>query len=146
MARLTGCNGGVSLNDYGILFNTWSATISQTITDTTSFTSTFGNRAVGGPITGTFSAGGVMQGNTSSSAPMPGGGTTAADVTMTGGTITLTASPASGTTGSVSDTACAWTGTVVVGNVSPSVTQNGESICTIDGEFDGAIQMLWDES
>ncbi len=138
MARITGSDGSCSVTGYKILFNTWSATFSQTITDLTAFGDTFAAKK-GGVMSGTFSASGIMQRDVDGE-PMP----TAADpasgsaIAMSSGGVAVQLKA-----GSTND--CMWSGSAVIGNVSPTSTMGGDASCSVDGEFDGTITLTWDE-
>ena len=49
-------------------------------------------------------------------------------------------------TGSTTKTLSQWSGTAVIGNVSPTSTQGGDASISVDGEFTGDITLTWDES
>ena len=68
--RITGSDGQCTVADHNILFNTWSATFSQVVSDVTAFADTFAAKR-GGLMSGTFSASGIMQDNGSTTEPMP---------------------------------------------------------------------------
>jgi hypothetical protein len=136
--RITGSDGQCTVADHNILFNTWSATFSQVVTDVTAFADPFANKR-GGLMSGTFSASGVMKDNASTTIPMPkdGGGLLAFD--PAGEAVTLQ-------TGSTTKTNSQWSGTAIIGNVSPTSTQGGDASISVDGEFTGNITITWDES
>jgi hypothetical protein len=39
-----------------------------------------------------------------------------------------------------------WSGTAIIGNVSPTSTMGGDASISVDGEFAGGITLTWDES
>jgi hypothetical protein len=135
--RITGSDGQCTVANHNILFNTWSATFSQVVSDVTSFADTFAKKR-GGLMSGTFSASGIMQDNAGTTEPMP----TSTDVlnfSKAGEAVTLQ-------TGSTTKTLSQWSGTAVIGNVSPTSTQGGDASISVDGEFTGDITLTWDES
>ena len=135
--RITGSDGQCTVANHNILFNTWSATFSQVVSDVTAFADTFAQKR-GGLMSGTFSASGIMQDNASSTEPMP----TSTDVlnfNAAGEAVTLQ-------TGSTTKTLSQWSGTAVLGNVSPTSTQGGDASISVDGEFTGDITLTWDET
>jgi hypothetical protein len=134
MARITGSDGTCSVTGYKILFNTWSATFSQAITDLTAFGDTFAAKK-GGVMSGTFSASGIMQKDVDGE-PMP----------TPGGNIAMASSGVNVDLKAATGSDCMWSGSAVIGNVSPTSTMGGDASCSVDGEFDGAITLTWDES
>lgn len=134
MARIVGSDGGCTVAGYNLKFTTWSATFSQVVTDTSAFGDTFAQKR-GGLMSGTFSAGGVLQDDASTTAPMPD---SAGDIALgaTGVDVDLQANGSSSL----------WEGSAVIANFSPSVTNAGEATATLDGEFTGAITITWDET
>ena len=92
MARITGSDGSCTVTGYKILFNTWSATFSQAITDLTAFGDAFAAKR-GGVMSGTFSASGIMQKDVDGEPmPTPGGNLAMA---ATGGNVDLKAATSS---------------------------------------------------
>jgi hypothetical protein len=89
-------------------------------------------------MSGTFSASGLMQRDVDGE-PMPGASTSGAAIAMarTGVNVELKAADT---------TDCMWSGSAVIGSVSPTSTMNGEASCSVDGEFTGTISLAWDES
>jgi hypothetical protein len=135
--RITGSDGQCTVANHNILFNTWSATFSQVVSDVTAFADSFAQKR-GGLMSGTFSASGIMQDNASTTEPMP----TSTDVLAfnpAGEAVTLQ-------TGSTTKTLSQWSGTAVLGNVSPTSTQGGDASISVDGEFTGDITLTWDET
>jgi hypothetical protein len=134
MARIVGSDGGCTVDGYNLKFTTWSATFSQVVTDTSAFGDTFAQKR-GGLMSGTFSAGGVLQDGASPNIPMPA---SAGDIAMaaTGVDVDLQAN----------STSSLWEGSAVIANFSPTVTNAGEATATLDGEFTGAITITWAES
>jgi hypothetical protein len=133
MARITGSDGSCSVTGYKIKFNTWSATFSQVITDLSAFGDSFASKK-GGLMSGTFSASGIMEKDVDAE-PMPFSGS----IVMGSGGVNVELKAAS-----ASD--CMWSGSAVIGNVSPTSTMAGDASCSVDGEFDGAISLTWDEA
>ncbi len=68
--RITGSDGQCTVANHNILFNTWSATFSQVVSDVTAFGNSFAQKR-GGLMSGTFSASGIMQDNDNTTEPMP---------------------------------------------------------------------------
>jgi len=135
--RITGSDGNCTVDGHNILFNTWSATFSQVVSDVTAFTDSFATKR-GGLMYGTFSASGIMQDNASTTEPMP----TSTDVLAfdkAGEAVELQ-------TGSTTKNLSMWSGTAVIGNVSPTSSQGGDASISLDGEFTGNITLTWDES
>jgi hypothetical protein len=134
MARIVGSDGGCTVAGYNLKFTTWSATFSQVVTDTSAFGDSFAQKR-GGLMSGTFSAGGVLQDDASTTIPMPAD---TGDIAMaaTGVDVDLQANGSSSL----------WEGSAVIANFSPSVSNAGEATATVDGEFTGAISITWDES
>jgi len=135
MSRLVGSDGSCTADGFNIKFTTWSASFTQAVTDTSAFGDSFAQKR-GGLMSGTFSAGGVMQNNTGTTTPIP----------ISGANINL--APEGVTVNLIADSTntSKWSGTAVISNFSPSVTNAGESTATIDGEFTGDIAITWDES
>jgi hypothetical protein len=134
MARIVGSDGGCTVAGYNLKFTTWSATFSQVVTDTSAFGDSFAQKR-GGLMSGTFSAGGVLQDDASTTTPMPADSGNI-DLAATGVAVDLQAN----------STASLWEGNAVIANFSPSVSNAGEATATVDGEFTGAITITWDES
>jgi len=134
MARIVGSDGGCTVDGYNLKFTTWSATFSQVVTDTSAFGDSFAQKR-GGLMSGTFSAGGVLQDGASPNTPMPA---SAGDIAMaaTGVAVDLQAN----------STSSLWEGSAVIANFSPTVTNAGEATATLDGEFTGAITITWAEA
>ena len=136
MARIVGSDGGCTVDGYNLKFTTWSATFSQVVTDTSAFGDTFAQKR-GGLMSGTFSAGGVLEdgGSGGSADPMPD---SAGDIALaaTGVAVDLQAN----------STSSLWEGSAVIANFSPTVTNAGEATATLDGEFTGAITITWAEA
>jgi hypothetical protein len=134
MARIVGSDGGCTVDGYNLKFTTWSATFSQVVTDTSAFGDSFAQKR-GGLMSGTFSAGGVLQDGASPNTPMPA---SAGDIAMaaTGVDVDLQAN----------STSSLWEGSAVIANFSPTVTNAGEATATLDGEFTGAITITWAEA
>jgi hypothetical protein len=135
MARLVGSDGLCTAAGFNIKFTTWSASFTQAVTDTSAFGDSFAQKR-GGLMSGTFSAGGVMQNNAGSTSPIPID-TAKINLAPAGVAVVLTADSTNTST---------WSGTAVISNFAPSVTNAGESTATIDGEFTGDIAITWDES
>lgn len=135
--RITGSDGQCTVANHNILFNTWSATFSQVVSDVTAFGNAFAQKR-GGLMSGTFSASGLMQDNDGTTEPMP----TSTDIlafNTVGEDVTLQ-------TGSTTKTLSQWSGKAVIGNVSPTSTQGGDASISVDGEFTGDITLAWDET
>jgi hypothetical protein len=135
MARLVGSDGTCTAAGFNIKFTTWSASFTQAVTDTSAFGDSFAQKR-GGLMSGTFSAGGVMQSNASTTTPIPID-TAKINLAPEGVAVVLTADSTNTST---------WSGTAVISNFAPSVTNAGESTATIDGEFTGDIAITWDET
>lgn len=136
MARITGSDGSCTVADHNILFNTWSATFSQVITDLTAFGDSFAQKR-GGVMSGTFSASGIMQKDGTPNKPMPVDDSGVLLFDPAGESVDLKAS---------STTDSMWSGTAIIGNVSPTSTMGGDASISVDGEFAGGITLTWDES
>ena len=135
--RITGSDGQCTVASHNILFNTWSATFSQVVSDVTAFGNAFAQKR-GGLMSGTFSASGLMQDNDGTTEPMP----TSTDIlafNTVGEDVTLQ-------TGSTTKTLSQWSFKAVIGNVSPTSTQGGDASISVDGESTGDITLTWDET
>ena len=135
--RITGSDGQCTVASHNILFNTWSATFSQVVSDVTAFGNAFAQKR-GGLMSGTFSASGLMQDNDSTTEPMP----TSTDIlafNKAGEDVELQ-------TGSTTKNLSMWTFKAVIGNVSPTSTQGGDASISVDGESTGDITLTWDET
>ena len=139
MTRITGSDGGCSVADHNVKFNSWNATFSQVISDVTAFADAFATKR-GGLMSGTFSASGVMQDNAATARPMP--------VAANPGAIAFKpeGEAVELQTGSQTSNLSMWTGTAVIGNVAPTSTMGGEAGISVDGEFTGTITLTWDET
>ena len=49
-------------------------------------------------------------------------------------------------TGSTTKTFSQWSGTAIIGNVSPTSSQGGDASISVYGEFTGDITLTWDET
>ena len=131
MARITGNDGDFSLATFNLVANTWSMTVTPTVTDVTGFGDT-GKQALTGMATYSGSASGFLDKDSGNTDP----GLTAADLEgQTGVACTLTA--ASG---------CTWSGNVIVTNANVNANKNGDTTVSMDFQFIGAVTQAWDES
>ena len=129
--RIVGNDGAATVGTSGThdaILDTWSANITQVISDVSGFGDVWAQKR-GGLKGGTFSAGGHMSYDAATTAP--GGDAIAA----AGDTVTLTLA-----------TGCTISGTAVFGNVAYSSDVQGDATVTYDGEFTGTITETWDET
>jgi hypothetical protein len=122
MTAIVGNDGDCAITGHVILFDRWSATITQNVTDVTAFGDVWAvNR--GGIKGGTFSASGKGD-----DASAPDGDGIDAD----GAAVTLTVIAAHTVAG-----------TAVISNVTHSSDVNGEQRSSFDGIFTGTITETW---
>ena len=145
MAYIHGSDGSCTFgNDNHIAFNTWSATVTRTVHDITSFGDT-GRRRMLGLVDVTGSAGGFPVRDAGANTS-PGAGAGIQAESSTGGAIVLTfdADPDGGS----ASTALTWGFTGIIDSIAASVTMGGESTMTFNFQLSngGALTETWDET
>ena len=127
MARITGNDGNFALATFNLVANSWSMTVTPTVTDVTGFGDSH-KIAVTGMATFSGSASGFLE---TDAAP----GIEAGNLEgQSGVVVTLTA--ASG---------CNWTGSVIMTNCVINANKNGDTTISWDFQFITAVAITWDD-
>lgn len=125
---ISGTTGNVSFPSGGCKMASWSATVSQTVTDTTGYADDVWGTAVGeNNLVLSGSASGFLTKGTSTDQP-----NAAALLTATGGSVTLTA-----------DTGCTYTFVAIFSDVSISHARIGPQTISFNFRSTGVVTEAW---
>ncbi len=131
MAILSGIGGNCSVAGHtGVGFRDWTANITTTEIDTTIFGDTH-KKVIGGLQGGTFTANGLLE--LDSGSPAPGDASNIELNTLQNVVLTTA-------------TACTLTADALITQQDFSVAVSGEATSTLNGTFNGAIALAWDDS